>query len=265
MTSSSQLRGQHRGLQEVGQCVASMTGYEYSNPPAVPSCGTDYGSVANGVALRRSIMETTPGTPGTPDKCGVCYKLTGAPELYDEATYQTQGNTSKDGWTKVVQVVDTAPNNPPIPSMGVELQYVFDLPDSIFIEASNPHAGANGVYSGHIPLKYEEVPCPGAAPTTPVPTASPTAVPTATPTTLLAPAPAPSGECCSYNYSTCTTGWCGESQTQCEVCGGSWILPDDSCLAMWQPCLDVTESCCSGLECTGNEWYKSCQASSLFN
>lgn len=140
----------------VGQGVASKTGYEYSDPPAIPSCGVEYGSVPNGVALRRSII----GDGSPPAMCGVCYRLTAAPELYDEVTYQFQGNTAIGGWTQVVQVVDTAPNNNPVLSHGVELEYVFDLPNSIFDAASDVHPGAAGLPpSGHIPLMYEQIAC----------------------------------------------------------------------------------------------------------
>ena len=237
------------GCLQVGNGVASKTGYEYSDPPAMPSCGVEYSSIAHGVALRRSIM----GSP--PAMCGVCYLLTGAPDLYDEATYEQQGNTANENWSTIVQVVDTAPNGNSVNG----LEYVFDLPNSIFEEGSNPHAGAAGFASGHIPLAYEEVSCPPTAPSTSAPTTAPTPKPTASP----AAAPAPSGEeCCSFNYSTCDSGWCGDSQENCGVCEGHWILPqeDNSCLAQWAPCLATSTPCCNGLTCQGNVFYKSCQA-----
>ena len=95
-----------------------------------------------------------------PAMCGVCYRLTGAPHLYDEATYEQQGNTAKEDWSTIVQVVDTAPNGNAVNG----LEYVFDLPDSVFEEGSDPHPGAGGVADGHIPLAYEEVACPPSGP-----------------------------------------------------------------------------------------------------
>ena len=245
--SSSGLRGPSRRLQALaGHGVASRTGYEYANPPATPSCGVDYASVANGVALRQSMM----GAP--PAMCGVCYRLTGAPHLYDEATYEQQGNTAKEDWSTIVQVVDTAPNGNAVNG----LEYVFDLPDSVFEEGSDPHPGAGGVADGHIPLAYEEVACPSSASSPSAPAAAPTPEPPAS------PAAAPSGgECCSFDYSACVAGWCSDSQDNCGECGGSWIHPpeENSCLAQWTPCLNTPEPCCDGLTCQGNLFYKSCQ------
>lgn len=247
--SSSHLRGPSRRLQ-AGHGVASRTGYEYADPPATPSCGVDYASVANGVALRRSMM----GAP--PAMCGICYRLTGAPHLYDEATYEQQGNTAKEDWSTIVQVVDTAPNGDAVNG----LEYVFDLPDSVFEEGSAPHAGAAGVADGHIPLAYEEVACPPSAPSTS--TSAPTAAPTPEPTESPAAAAAPSGgKCCSFDYSACDAGWCSDGEDNCGTCGGSWIHPpeENSCLAQWTPCLATPETCCDGLTCQGNLFYKSCQ------
>merc|ERR1719456_1421317 len=129
--------------------VASKTGYEYSNPPALPSCqGSQYHSVANGVAMS--------GNHGMDaGMCGKCFQLTAAPEQFDAATYQQQGNNAQAGWSMIVKVVDTCPGC----AYAAGLPHVFDLPDSMFSAASSPHAGANGVASGHIPIQYEEVDC----------------------------------------------------------------------------------------------------------
>lgn len=105
------------------------------------------------------------------------------------------------------------------------------------------------------------------APTTPAPTLPPdTPSPTPAPTTLSPlPAPTPSptpggGEiCCTQDYQTCLTGWCGENESQCSQCSGHWSTLSPGCISKWGGCKQNPTNCCPNTTCqVQNPWYSQC-------
>merc|ERR1711881_708124 len=66
------------------------------------------------------------------------------------------GNNAQEGWSKLVKVVDACMG---CESMGAwnGHDYLFDFPPSLF-QAASVGNGA-GVYSGYIPIRYEQVDC----------------------------------------------------------------------------------------------------------
>jgi len=104
-------------------------------------------------------------------------------------------------------------------------------------------------------------------PPTSSPTKSPVEPPTASPTTTPATSAPTEAEddssspppCCTNDFRICVTGWCGESQGNCQSCNGFWGALDDTCLPFWSACThEVDPNCCGGAECKGNKWHKSC-------
>jgi len=108
------------------------------------------------------------------------------------------------------------------------------------------------------------------------PTAAPITAPVADPTSApvvdtLPPVPSPtvapvpdgnSNGCCSYDFKTCAT-WGNESREVCEGLGAMMWLPDGpsdtTCVAKDAGCTNDIDSCCRGLVCQGNQWWKSCK------
>ena len=103
-----------------------------------------------------------------------------------------------------------------------------------------------------------------ASPTKNLRTSSPTNSPTKKPTTsppTKSPVQSPgSNACCTYNYKTCTTGWCNASESNCAQCTGNWLPngPETQCLAKWTPCHNSDTPCCGSTQCIGSQWYKQC-------
>jgi len=110
------------------------------------------------------------------------------------------------------------------------------------------------------------------APTTVVvdPTNAPVVDPTSTPVQNPTSAPIVPDEnnngngCCSYDFKTCAT-WGNESREVCEGLGTMlWLengpLTDNTCNGKDSSCTNDTDTCCPGLVCQGNQWYKSCKA-----
>ena len=101
------------------------------------------------------------------------------------------------------------------------------------------------------------------APTVPTAPIAPTAptLPT-TPTAPIGPA------CCSQDFKECIT-WCGSTQEECEASACSpaevfqWLPHgplNGSCLPRWETCTEDQDSCCPGLVCDGNQYYRQCEA-----
>jgi len=165
---------------------ANWNGYGSSN-----GCGFMAGGVSSsidhthtdmrvGVAMHAAHGNTMMAN-GYGAKCGVCIKLTGAPEQWTADLVEKYGNNAKAGWSKVVKVVDVL--NPGYltdgsPSTVEHLDFMFDVPGiaslpaawlpevglsfddpelDIFTEASDVPAGT--LASGKIPVSWEEVPC----------------------------------------------------------------------------------------------------------
>merc|ERR1719326_1948233 len=133
---------------------ANWNGYGSSN-----GCGFMAGGVSSsidhthtdmrvGVAMHAAHGNTMMAN-GYGAKCGVCIKLTGAPEQWTADLVEKYGNNAKAGWSKVVKVVDVL--NPGYltdgsPSTVEHLDFMFDVP-------------AGTLASGKIPVSWEEVPC----------------------------------------------------------------------------------------------------------
>ena len=107
-------------------------------------------------------------------------------------------------------------------------------------------------------------------PTPPSPTPPSPTPPTPTPPSPNTPAPtvpAPSGNgCCSMNFKTCDSTWCGDTKDQCLSCGTSgdkaWLPNGEqsTCIARWGECTNNPDGCCSPGVCVGDEHYKQCAA-----
>ena len=140
--------------------VSLWAGGEYFGTSATTRCDYDSSHVDMHVGV---AMASAHGNAGGA-KCGVCYRLTGAPNQWGDnaaageacasgSKCETEGNNADPSWSVVVKVVDEMHAANQVHG----LDYVFDLPQSMFEAASNVPAG--GGLSGRIPVQWEEVPC----------------------------------------------------------------------------------------------------------
>lgn len=100
------------------------------------------------------------------------------------------------------------------------------------------------------PIQTNQVIAPVQSPTPP-----PTPSPTPSPTAAAIPG------CCSQDGATCIT-WGGNTPEQCNAGQNLWLLslpPKDSCTTRWNACTHNETSCCAGLVCVGDQWWKGCQ------
>jgi len=89
-----------------------------------------------------------------------------------------------------------------------------------------------------------------------------TASPTKNPTIHQTKSPTSSLGCCSQNFKDCVS-WCGTTKLECLSCGKeknvAWINgPKTGCLARHDDCTSEVNSCCNGLTCIGDKYYKQC-------
>jgi hypothetical protein len=90
-------------------------------------------------------------------------------------------------------------------------------------------------------------------------------VPPGPPTPTSAPTSIPTG-CCTQSFATCVS-YCGVTEKQCQTCADQtvvWLpqgLPSNAntCIPRWSACTNDVNGCCSGLTCTGNEYWKGCE------
>jgi hypothetical protein len=98
------------------------------------------------------------------------------------------------------------------------------------------------------------------------PSLPPTSKPSLFPASLAPTSIAVSLGCCSQSFATCVS-YCGVSQQQCQSCTDPTVvwLPNgvpsnpSTCTPRWRTCTQNITSCCQGLTCVGNQWWKSCQ------
>jgi hypothetical protein len=73
-----------------------------------------------------------------------------------------------------------------------------------------------------------------------------------------------SNGCCSRDFKTCASGEGDNTEHHCDMqYQMKWLKDgalkeDDKCKARYIPCTRDKHSCCPGLKCKGNQWFKQC-------